>query len=245
MAKSSGMGMGLVIGGYDLANDTASIERIAGGPALLDMTGIDKSAHERIGGLLDGGLDFTSFFNDATNQAHALFSALPTTDRQLIAYMAATIGASSAGIVAKQLDYAPTRAADQSLLMTVPGPANGFALEWGNLLTAGLRTDSTATNGTAHDGTVATTTGWSAYLAVTAITGTNVVVALEDSADNVTFAAVTSGAFASATAARTVERIEGASGATLRRYVRAVTTGTFSSATFIVMVCRHPTGATA
>jgi hypothetical protein len=63
----------------------------------------------------------------------------------------------------------------------------------------------------------------------------------------VSFAAVTGGAFTAVTADAASQRIAGAAGATLRRYVRAVTTTSlgFTGATFAVAVCRHPAGAAA
>jgi hypothetical protein len=241
MSKRSGIGMGAAYAGYSFANDIGALS-IGGGPALIEVTGIDKSGHERKGGLIDGHIDLDAFFNDAAAQMHAVASPQPSTDRQLMVFLASTIGAAAACMVGKQLDYAPTRNADGSLPIALPHPANGFGMEWCELLTAGYRTDTSATNGTSLDGTAATTTGWAAYLQVVDVTGTNVVVTLEDSANNIAFAAVTGGAFTSVTADRSVERIEGAIGATLRRYVRAVTSGTFISATFIVAVIRRPIG---
>lgn len=244
MAKSSGLGQGIVVAGYSIPNDVASV-MVKGGPALLDMTGLDKSAHERIGGLLDGGIDLTAFFNDAADRAHPVLKTLPTTDVIVLYHHSSTLGAECACMVGKELDYGPTRAADGSVLFAVPHAANGFSLEWANLLTAGLRTDTSGTNGASVDGGAASATGWAAYAAVIDVTGTNVVLSIEDSADNASFAAVTGGAFTSVTVDRTSERIAGAAGATLRRYVRVVSAGTFSSATFIVAITRHPVGASA
>lgn len=241
MAKSSGLGQGIAIGGYDLANDISTVN-VRGGPAMLDATGIDKSAVERMGGLLDGGIDVTAFFNDAAARSHPIFAALPTADVHVCYFMASTIGADAACMVGKQLDYSGTRAADGSLTFSIPHVANGYGVEWSDLLTAGYRTDTSGTNGASLDGAAASSTGWAAYLQVIALTGTNVVVTLEDSADDASFAVFTSSAFTSATVARTVQRISGVTGATVRRYVRAVTSGTFSSATIIVALTRRPAG---
>lgn len=241
MAKISGLGMGLALGGYDVANDIGALT-IRGGPTPIERTGINQSAFERIGGLLDGGIDLTGFFNDAADRLHGVASALPPTDRQVIVFLASTIGAAAACLVGKQLDYGLARNADGALDLTIPHPANGYSLEWADLLTAGYRTDSSATNGTGLDGVAASSTGWAAYLQVLSLTGTNIVVTLEDSADNITYATFTGSAFTSVTAGRTVQRLAGASGTTVRRYVRAVTSGTFSSASFIVALTRRPTG---
>lgn len=86
-----------------------------------------------------------------------------------------------------------------------------------------------------------TTYGAQAYLQVTAFTGTDMTVQIQDSADGVTFAPVTGLTFTQTTSAPGVQRIATASTATLRRYVRAATTtvGGFTSATFAVTLVRN------
>ena len=247
MSKRGGMGQYLLVAGYDLSGDIGSVNNVHGGPAALDVTGIDKAAPERVGGVLDGGLDYVAFLNKATARAHPVLSTLPTGDVHVLYGIGSTLGLAALGCIGKQPAYDPTRAQDGAMTFAVPHMANGYAVEWGNALTAGLRTDTAATNGTSVDGTAATVTGWSAYLQFTTLTGTDVTVKLQDSADNVSFSDVTGGAFTTVTASRQAQRIAGAAGATLRRYVRAVTptSAGFTSATFAVAVCRHPVGATA
>lgn len=239
--KQSGLGDNFYVGGFDLSGDTASLDEVGGGPALLDVTGIDKSAFERIGGLRDGRIEWTSHFNDATDKQHLALRSLPTTDRHLMYFRGTTLGNPVAALVGKQLNYDFTRADDSKLTAKIRAEANGFGLEWGQSLTAGKRTDTAATNGTAIDTTAALAFGAQAYLQVFSLTGTNVVVTIEDSADNVTFAAVTGLAFTSVTAAPASERLATSNTATIRRYIRAVTTGTFTSATFAVAVVKNET----
>lgn len=243
MTKTSGLGDNLYVAGYDLSGDIGSVQNIHGGPTALEVTAINASAPERIGGLLDGGLDFNAWYDYSAAHEHVVLSALPTTDVHVMYLRGTTLGNPAVGLLAKQVNYDPTRGADGSLTFAVNALANAYGIEWGVQLTAGLRTDTSATNGTAVDGLAESTTGWSAYLQVIDVTGTNVVVTLEDSANNTDFAVFTSSAFTSATADRTTQRIAGAAGATVRRYVRAVTSGTFSSATFAVAFTRHPSGA--
>src|SRR3954471_9460681 len=78
--KETGLGDRLYVAGYDLSGDIGSIQRVAGGPAAMEVTGIDKSAHERIGGRRDGGIDYTAWFDKQTGQAHPRLSLLPTAD---------------------------------------------------------------------------------------------------------------------------------------------------------------------
>lgn len=240
MSKQTGLGDQLYVDGYNLSGDIGSLGGISSGvTGTFDVTGIDKSAHERILGLRDGGLEFSAFFNDDAGQAHPRLSALPTTDRVLTYCRSQVLGAPAAGLVAKQIDYNPTRAADGALTIAVQAEANGYGLDWGHQLTAGQRTDAAATDGTGVDlTTVSTTFGWQAYLHVFAFTGTSVTVTLQDSADNVSFANLTGGAFTAATGI-TSQRLAGSPTATVRRYVRAITSGTFSNAVFAVAFTRN------
>lgn len=148
MAKQSGLGDNFYLGGYDLSGDTASLDEIGGGPALIEVTSIDKSAFERIGGPRDGRMEWTSHFNDAASQQHTALKSLPYTDRHAMYCRGTTLGNSAACLVGKQLNYDFNRADDGKLTEKIRLEGNGYGLEWGNLLTAGKRTDTAATNGT-------------------------------------------------------------------------------------------------
>lgn len=244
MTKSSGLGAQFYVDGYDLSGDVGALSRIGGGlTGTQDVTGINKSAFERVGLLRDGGMEFTAFFNPATAQAHPVLSVLPTSDRVASYLNGTTLGDPAASLVGRQINYDPTRAQDGSLTLGVQAEANGYGLEWGDALTAGIRTDTAATNGTSIDGLAATTFGAQAWLHVFAFTGTDVTVKIQDSANNSAFADVTGLTFTQTTAAHTSERLATAAGATLRRYVRAVTvtTGGVTSVSFAVQVTRNLT----
>lgn len=243
MAKQSGLGDGLIIGGVNVSGDVNSLGNIGGGPAPWEVTGIDKSAIERIGLNRDGRIEFVSYFNKAAGAAHLKLSTLPTADT-LITYLRGTsIGSPAASMMAKQIGYDPTRGADGSLTFAVSGQANAYGLEWGQQLTAGMRTDTAATNGTSLDGAASSAFGAQVYLQASSAAGTSFTVTIEDSADNVSFAAVTGLAFTAVTPAGspTFQRLATANNATIRRYVRAVTTGTFTSAVFNVVLVRNET----
>lgn len=238
MAKQSGLGVGLLVGGVNLSGDIGSISKISGGPAAMDVTGIDASAFERIGGKRTGEIAYNSWFNKAAGASHLTHRALPTTDVGLMYRHGSTLGNPGAACIAKQVNYDPTLGTDGSLTFAVQAISNGFGLEWGLQLTAGTRTDVAATNGTGVDGAASTSFGWQAHLQVLAFTGTSVTVTLQDSADNVSFAGFTGSAFTAATAIGT-QRIAGTNVSTVRRYVRAITTGTFSNAQFSVLFTRN------
>jgi hypothetical protein len=243
MAKQSGLGDALFVHGYDLSGDIQSLGRIGGGPALLDITAINKAAMERLGGLRDGAMETTAFFNPTADQAHDRFSALPTTDVILTYCRGTTLGNPAAAIVAKQANYDPTRGTDGALTAAVNAEANGYGLEWGEQLTAGKRTDTTATDGTGVDFAAATAFGLQAWLHVFAFTGTSVTAKLQESSDNGVGDAwtdVTGGGFTAATGI-TAERIQTTRALAVERYLRVVTTGTFSNAVFAVMVTKNAT----
>lgn len=241
MAKQSGLGDAFWLDGYDLSGDIGSLKKISGGPKPWEATGIDKSAVERIGVTRDGAMDFTAFFNPATAQAHPRLSSLPTTDVTATYARGTVLGNPAVCLIGRQINYDPKRGADGSLTFDVSAQADGYGLEWGVQLTAGKRTDTTATNGTAVDlTTVSTAFGWQAYLHVFAITGTSVTVTLQDSADNSSFTNLAGGAFTAAAAVGS-QRLAGGATDTVRRYVRAITSGTFTSATFAVVFVRNAT----
>lgn len=242
MAKQSGLGMNAYVGGYDLSGDIGALDRVSGTVGLLDVTPINASAHVRLQGQRDGQIDFTSYFDNAAGAEHPALSALPTADVQgMVMVPTLAVGGAAVALLAKQVNYDPTRATSGELTVKVSLQGNAYGMEWGTALTAGLRTDTGATNGTSWDSAASASFGAQAYLQVTAFTGTDVTVKIQDSADNVTFLDVASLAFAQTTAAHTAQRISIANTATVRRYVRAVTvtTGGFTSVTFAVVIVKN------
>lgn len=242
MAKQSGLGDQLYVGGYNLSGDIGSVGKIGGGPAVLEVTGIDKSAFERIGGAMQGGIDFAAWFNPAIDHAHKVLSPLPTGDLNVSYFRGQTIGNAAASVVAKQVNYDPTRGADGALTIAVSTQSSaGYPLEWGRQMTAGVRSDTTATNGSSYDWTASSAFGLQAYLHVFSFTGTSVTVKLQESSDNGVgdaWADVVGGGFTAATGV-TSQRIATATNLTVERYLRVVTTGTFSNAQFAINVVRN------
>lgn len=244
MSKQSGLGDNCYVGGYNLSGDVGSLGRIGGGSALLEVTGIDKSAFERIGGKRDGGFQFSAFFNDATGQAHPTLSALPTTDTVVTYFRGTTLGNPAASVNAKQVGYDGTRAEDGMFTFDVTAEANGYGLEWGRSLTAGVRTDTGATNGSSIDygaGIGQTTLGAQAYLQVFDFTGTDVTITVQDSTNDSVWANLV--AFTQVTSGPTFERVATSATETVDRYLRVITTttGGFSDLDFAVMVVKNET----
>lgn len=246
MTTLTGLAHKLYIGGRDLSGDIGSLSRVGSSKATLDFTSIEDEGMRRKGGLRDGSMEFTSFFNNATGRAHPTFSALPTSDVVCTYGAGSTLGNISASLVAKQVNYDPTRANDGALTNVTQMLANGYGLEWTRQMTAGIRTDTGATNGTGVDfGTGSTTHGLQAYLQVFSFTGTDVTVKLQQSSDNGVGDAwtdVTGGGFTQITGgAPLTQRIQTSRTLTVERYLRVVTvtTGGFSSLAFHVSVRRN------
>ena len=94
-----------------------------------DITGVDKSAMERLLLLADFSVTLNGVFNDAANQAHDVFKTVPSTS----VARTTTLTVSGQTLAGELLytDYALTRAADGSLTFTAPGVlADGTVPTW-------------------------------------------------------------------------------------------------------------------
>src|SRR5690349_6877357 len=146
MAKTSGLGQNFYVSGNDLSGDVGSVQRGGGGFTPLELTGIDKSAFERSGGKREGEISWSSWFNPTV--AHPVLSALPRTDVIASWLTSTALGAPALSMVGKQINYDGTRGEDGSFPLAVQVLSNAYGAEWGVSLTAGKRTDGSATNGT-------------------------------------------------------------------------------------------------
>ena len=151
MSKQSGIAQRLLVGGYDISGDVQALESMTGGPALGDFTTIDQVAHVRQGLLRDGSGTIATLMDPAL--AHPVLASLPTADTQLMWLVnPLAVGSPSVCCAAKQLDYDVTRAANGMLTMKTKFESDGFGIEMNGLaLTAGVRSDTTATNGASYD----------------------------------------------------------------------------------------------
>lgn len=149
--KTSGLGDNFYFAGYNLSGDISALSRIGGGPALLEVTGLDKSAIERIGGLFSGEISGNSWFNPSAAQQHAALSPLSTADQIAMWFRGTALGNPAAILKGPQINYDHTRGADGSLSAVFQLLSSAYALFHGVQLTAGVRTDTAATNGTGVD----------------------------------------------------------------------------------------------
>ena len=123
MAKESGLGMTISVddsGGVARAigNDIPSVV-FATPRGVQDVTGINKSAIERILLLADFTITITGVFNDAANLGHDVFKTVPSTS----VARTTTIVHSGQTLPGEILysDYSFTRAATGELTYTAPG----------------------------------------------------------------------------------------------------------------------------
>jgi hypothetical protein len=248
MGKQHGLGQRLLVSGNDLSSDIKGISDLSSPVGVLDKTDITQSGRHRMHGQFDGMLTFDTHFDDAALKEHLVLrsqgGASPAgVDRIVTFAHRATIGATSASMVAKQIDYAPTRDTDGDLTQSVQFQGNGYGLEWGKLLTAIPRTDTSATDPATGVDMTGNDFGLQAYLHVTAFSGTDVTISLEESSEVDgavdTFTAITGGAFTALSAGNPApfsQRIQTARDQTIERYIRVVTNTSagFTSVSFVV-----------
>lgn len=238
MAKQTGLGSALYVAGNDLSGDTQALAKVSGGPAALDVTDITQSAFSRLGGERDGGIDWTSYFDPTTS--HPVLSALPTTD-VIVTFVppTAAIGSPAASLVSKQIGYDGTRDNAGNFTFALAAQANGFGLEWGKLLTAGLRTDTTATVGAFFDDLAGSTFGAQAYFQLVAFAGTSVTIDIQHCTTS-GGAYTSTGLTTTAMTAIGAQRLATTNTTTINEFIKVVTTGTFSNAKFAVHFVRNP-----
>ncbi len=243
MSKQSGLGDNLYVNGRNVSGDIQQVNELGGGPTALEMTGIDKEAFERKGGLADGRMNVTTFWNTDEGQAHEVYSTMNRTDNVCSYLRGPGVGRPVANIIGKQTNYDGSRPQDGSFTLAVSSLGNRYGLEWGVQLTPGFRTDTDATNGSSIDTTSSQAFGAQAFLHVADFDGDDATIIIQDSADDSNWTDVADLSFAELTSFTDPygERIQTARDATIRRYLRVVTTtdSGFNSLTFFVSVTKN------
>lgn len=116
----------------DIRNDITNLE-VATPRATQDVTGIDKSAMERLLLLADMSITLNGVFNDASNQAHAVFKTIPSTSvaREISLTVSGQTLGTTPQVTLLLTDYPLTRADSGELTWAVPGVlANGEIPTW-------------------------------------------------------------------------------------------------------------------
>lgn len=134
MAKESGLGWSTLSvddssgTAKAIKNDITNLE-FATPRGVQDVTGIDKSAIERLLLLADFSITLNGVFNDATGQAHDVFKSVPSTSVP----RTVSIGVSGQTLACETLftDYQLTRADSGELTWQAPGVlADGTVPTW-------------------------------------------------------------------------------------------------------------------
>ena len=141
----------LYAAGYDLSGDTGAIQRIGGGPGMLDVSTVDLAGMKRISGRFDGEIGYNVWLNPAG--AHVHLGALPQTAVPIMVPIPPEDGAIVAMLLAKYAEYNPAIGNDLAASFAVRALASeSYPIEWGKLITDGKRTDTSATaSGTGID----------------------------------------------------------------------------------------------
>lgn len=117
----------------DIRNDITHGMQFATPRAVSDVTGIDKSAMERLQLLADASITFNGTFNDGTNASFDVFKTVPSTTvaRELTLTVSAQILFVAPLVLMYFTDFSFTRNADGTFDWTAPGVlSNGAVPTW-------------------------------------------------------------------------------------------------------------------
>jgi len=133
MTKESGLGVSVTVddhtgSGKDISNDVISLE-ISTPRSIQDITGMDKSAMERLLLLADAHFVLNGAFNPAANLSHDVFKRISTTSVARVVVLVVSSQTLTATLLFE--DYALTRAVSGELTWVATGRlANGTAPTW-------------------------------------------------------------------------------------------------------------------
>ena len=130
MAKESGLGMSVAVddsGGTarTISNDITNLD-FATPREEQDITGLDKSARERLLLLADFTVTLNGVFDDASNMAHDVFKTVPSTSVARTTTIA--ISGQTLACEAFYTDYSLSRGTDGSFTWTTSGALSGGAV---------------------------------------------------------------------------------------------------------------------
>jgi len=138
MAKTTGMAQTALSvddsssAAQDIRNDITNWQ-FSTPRGVQDVTGVDKSAIERLLLLADFSVTLNGVFNDSANQAHAVFKTVPSTSvgRTTTITITGTVGANTLAPEVLYTDYSLSRGTDGSLTWSAPGVLqNGTVPTW-------------------------------------------------------------------------------------------------------------------
>jgi hypothetical protein len=239
MAKESGLNVRLYVEGKDMSGSANALSGAGYSQAMLETTPLNTSAATRITGLADGTLSVNGYFDTSDDAPWAEDSGkLPSSDAVVLVALSSAVGDPSVGMNAKEGEFNVSRSSGSAISITSTFAGNGMGGEFGEMMTAHDDTHSSAGSGTVVDSGASSSSGGAGYVQVISLGSGSVVVNLQESTSSggsysnfMTFSTV------AAAAAPSAERVtmEG----TVQRYIKVVTTGTFSNAKIAVAFARY------
>lgn len=228
MAFGHGKSARLYGNGYNLSGFIKEVSFTATADvAESSVLGLTSKTYEP--GLKDATMSISGYIDLAAAAIdEILAAALGAAAKSVFSYMpqADTLGLPAYGFSADETSYNPDTPVDDMGNLSADFQSSVGAERC--LVHHILKAETTVTNETSVNGLAQTLTGGVGYFQATAFTGTNITVAIQDSADNITF--VDRLIFAQITAAIKSERKVYAG--TVKQYTRCAWTGTFTTCTF-------------
>lgn len=136
MAKTSGLGATVLVddassAAQTISNDVTNLS-FATPRGVQDVTGVDKSAHERLLLLADYSATLNGVFNNGSNASHAVFKTIPSTTVPRNVKIEPTSGSTPfLSCLCVLTDYTITRANAGELTWAVPAAlADGTVPTW-------------------------------------------------------------------------------------------------------------------
>ncbi len=222
MAFIHGKNTSVYLGAIDLSPFLTSME-LAATADFADTTTFHATWKAGLTGVLEAKIDYSGYYDPTELQLGALMLADTSSVLTYAPGGATAIGDRARLVNVLELSYNQT-APIGGIVACAGSFATATSVGIGDILHP-LAEDTNTTTGAEKDDTAATTTGWTAHLHVTAVDAGSWVIKLQDAASSGSYTDLSGGAFTAATTA-TSQRLVGASGATLRRYVRYVATRT-------------------
>ncbi len=238
MATAHGKLTTVLANEFDLSSRVSQAS-VSWNQQAVSVTGMGVDDEELIAGLRSGSLTGQGAWDDAAGQNEALFNAELGND---IVWTVAIGGGDASGDIGNRTlmidmvaaDWNPRSVNNDAVRWSGGGPSANTVRIGGRLLHPVTAETTTGNYASSDWGAGPTTNGAVAHLHVTAFTGTNATITVEDSANDSTFANL--GTFASVTGVGS-ERL--AIAGNVERYVRAaVTVDNFTSMTFAVSLAR-------
>jgi len=238
MAFIHGKGSAVYVGGHNLSAYFKSASPKASADTA-DVTCLGAAVKSYLAGLKDATLSLEGVFDGAADAVDEELAAIFGSDDKVLSVYPggeSAVGTVGYGMQATHTGYEVT--AEVGGVVSCSAEFQSDVAIERILSLHPLAAVAAPANGTTHNNSAATTDGGSAYLHITAWTGTDFTVSIRHSTDNFAASDDELVAFTQATAIG-AERVAIAAGTTVRQYVRAVFSGTFTTVTCSVALWRR------